>query len=364
MSPEVPVSPPDAVGGGGADGDGIRFLRVLAYLVILVAGLKMAGALLIRVLLALLLAIVCIPAVRFLERRRVPDAVAIPAVVLGLLMVLVAFLLIVGGSISSFTGSLDQYQGRVDELIRDVDRLLSQVGVTVDAEEFTAVVDAEAVLGLAARTAETITATLSDVLIVILIVVFMLFEAKALPEKLRHALGGPDADLGAFEEALAQVYGYLAVKTGVSLFTGILVWGLCAVVGVNFPVLWGLVAFLFNFIPNIGSILAAVPATLLCLVQPEPELGPGPALVLVSGYLAVNLSVGSVIEPRLMGRRLGLSPLVVLLSLIFWSWLWGPIGMLLSVPLTTVVKILLEHSAEYRPIAVLLGPRPGPPPES
>jgi AI-2 transport protein TqsA len=353
ISPATPKSQPDA----NDVPDGVRLLRVLAYLVILIAGLKMAGGLLIRILLAMLLAIVCLPAARALEKRGVPAALAIPAVVLGLLLLLVAFLLIVGGSISSFTESLDQYQGRVEILIRDADHLLSRIGVNVGEEEFAEMVDAEAILGLAAMTVGTITATLSDLLIVILIVVFMLFEANALPEKLRRALGGPDADLGAFKEALNQVYRYLAVKTAISLFTGIMAWGLCAVASVDYPVLWGLVAFLFNFIPNIGSILAAIPATLLCLIQ----YGIWPAVFLATGYVGLNLIVGSVIEPRVMGRRLGLSPLVVLLSLIFWSWLWGPIGMLLSVPLTTVVKIMLEHSQDYRPVAILLGPLGDPP---
>jgi AI-2 transport protein TqsA len=132
----------------------------------------------------------------------------------------------------------------------------------------------------------------------------------------------------------------------------VLVGILCALMGVDFAVLWGLTAFLLNFIPNVGSILAAAPAVLVALVQ----LGAGPAAGLAAGYLAINMTMGNVIEPRLTGASLGLSPLVVIVSLIFWSWLWGPVGMLLSVPLTTVVKICLESREDLRPIAVLLGP--------
>jgi predicted PurR-regulated permease PerM len=125
-------------------------------------------------------------------------------------------------------------------------------------------------------------------------------------------------------------------------------------------VLWGLVAFLFNFVPNIGSIIAAVPALLLALVQ----LGPGPALAAGAGYLVVNIVMGNVVEPRFMGRGVGLSTLVVFLSLVFWGWVLGPVGMLLSVPLTMVVKLALEANPETRWIAVLIGPDVEPEPES
>jgi len=130
----------------------------------------------------------------------------------------------------------------------------------------------------------------------------------------------------------------------------------CWILGVDFPVLWGLLAFLFNFIPNIGSILAAVPPVLLALVQ----FGIGRTLAVAGGYVAVNMVVGNVIEPMVFGRKLGLSNLVVFLSLVFWGWIWGPVGMLLSVPLTMVVKLALEHSEQYHWVAVLLGPTSDP----
>jgi predicted PurR-regulated permease PerM len=144
---------------------------------------------------------------------------------------------------------------------------------------------------------------------------------------------------------------YLAVKTWISMLTGAALGLWVAAIGLDFAVFWGLVAFLLNYIPNLGSIIAAIPPTLLALVQ----LGPGPAVLVVLGYLVVNMALGNIVEPMVMGRRLGLSTLVVFLSLVFWGWLFGPVGMFLSVPLTMAVKITLESSREFRWVAILLG---------
>jgi predicted PurR-regulated permease PerM len=144
------------------------------------------------------------------------------------------------------------------------------------------------------------------------------------------------------------------MKTWISLLTGLLAGLLCAAVGVDFPVLWGVLAFFLNYVPNIGSILAAIPPTLLALLR----LGSGSVLAIVVGFVLINNVLGNIVEPRVMGRGLGLSPFAVLLSLVFWGWVLGPVGMLLSIPLTMAVKIAMESGSETRWIAVLLGPGP------
>jgi len=151
---------------------------------------------------------------------------------------------------------------------------------------------------------------------------------------------------------MESVNRYLIIKTAVSIATGAAVTLWLTILGVDYPILWGVVAFLFNFVPNIGSIIAAVPALLLALVQ----LGPEAVLYTGAGYVVINLVVGNAVEPRFMGRGVGLSTLVVFVSLVFWGWTLGLVGMLLSVPLTMIVKIALESKDETRWIAVLLGP--------
>ncbi len=136
------------------------------------------------------------------------------------------------------------------------------------------------------------------------------------------------------------------------MVTGLLVWIGVTLVGLDFAVLWGFVAFMFNFVPTIGSIIAAVPAVVLALIQ----LGPGPALVLTGIYMAINIVIGNFVEPTVMGRSVGLSALAVFLSLVFWGWLLGPVGMLLSVPLTMTLRSALSRGESTRWLAILLGP--------
>jgi AI-2 transport protein TqsA len=175
-------------------------------------------------------------------------------------------------------------------------------------------------------------------------------------------MGQQDADLSRFARITLEVQRFLGIKTLTSLATGTLIGVWTWAMGLDFPLLWGLIAFLFNYIPSIGSIIAAVPAIAVALLQ----FGVSRAILVALGFLAVNITIGNLIEPNVMGRRLGLSPLVVVLSLLFWGWVLGPVGMFLSVPLTVIVKIMLENTDDFRWLAVLLdsprGMRPALPP--
>jgi predicted PurR-regulated permease PerM len=158
--------------------------------------------------------------------------------------------------------------------------------------------------------------------------------------------------MSAAKEASRKINRYLAIKTMTSLATGIIVAIVLGIMGVDFPMLWGLLAFLLNFIPTIGSIIAAVPPVLLAMVQFNQGMAVGVAVL----YTAVNMIIGNFLEPRFMGKGLGLSPLVVFLSLLFWGWLLGTIGMFLSVPLTMTVKIICDTRDDTKWVGVLLGP--------
>jgi AI-2 transport protein TqsA len=184
-----------------------------------------------------------------------------------------------------------------------------------------------------------------------LLVFFMLIETRPWRLKLSFLIKRPAEMLPRFEAAAREVQTYLFVKSATSLVTG----GLCAawvaICGVDFPLLWGLLAFLLNYVPTIGMIIATIPPFLVALIQ----LGPGPAFLLLAGYIVINVVLGNFVEPRIMGRALGLSPLVVFISMIFWGWLWGPVGAVLGVPLTMVLKILLANTEDFRWAAVILG---------
>jgi len=183
--------------------------------------------------------------------------------------------------------------------------------------------------------------------------VFILSEAAGFPAKLQAAFGHRESS-DRFANIKREVQHYLGIKTLISLTTGSIVAAATAIIGVDYPLLWGMLAFLLNFIPTFGSILAAIPPVMLATVQ----LGAGHALAVALVFVSVNVGLGNFVEPYFMGRRLGLSTLVVFLSLVFWGWVWGPVGMLLSVPLTMIVKIMLENTEDLAWVAVLLGAGP------
>ena len=194
-------------------------------------------------------------------------------------------------------------------------------------------------------------ALLTNLFLVVFIVIFILLESAGFSNKVHVALPNAEKSLRDAQGFMKQVNQYLMIKTTISFITGVLVTLWLWWLDVDFPVLWGLIAMLMNYIPNVGSLIAAVPAVMLALVQ----LGVGDAVLVILGYVVINVIMGNLIEPRFMGRGLGLSPLVVFLSLILWGWLFGPVGMFLSIPLTMIVKIALEQHPTTRWIAILLG---------
>jgi predicted PurR-regulated permease PerM len=204
----------------------------------------------------------------------------------------------------------------------------------------------------------TVASTLGDVLvttfIIVIVAIFILLEGSALPDKIRGADGLSLETWTRLRQIVADVRRYMFLKTVMSLLTGALVALWLLALGVEFPILLGVLAFALNYIPTIGSIVAAVPGILLAFI----EFGLGTAALTTLAYIVINIGISNGIEPRYLGHGLGLSPLVVILSVLFWGWVLGPMGMLLSVPLTMTVKIALESSDDTRWLAVLMSARP------
>jgi AI-2 transport protein TqsA len=334
-------------------GLGARSLLTMASIVLVMAGLRAASSILLPLAVSVFIATMSLPLLFWLRARKVPTAVAVLLVVLGNLALLAGIGFLIGGSATDFVRQLPKYQDRLSDMTRGAMGWLEAHGVRVPDWRLE-LIDPNAIVSVAQTTLQGVTAVLSNTFLVLIITTFILLEAATLPAKLQKAMEGREFDPGRFAKVTREVQQYVVIKSLISLGTGIAVAIWVAALGVDFPVLWGVVAFVLNYIPAFGSILAAIPAVLLATV----DLGIGWAAIVAAGYLVINMVFGNILEPQLMGRRLGLSPLVVLLSLLFWGWLWGPVGMLLSVPLTIIVKILLENTGDLHWIAVLLGPVP------
>ncbi len=327
-------------------------LIAIAALVVVIAGIKAAETLAVPLLLAAFIAIIVATPMTWLQNRGVPTPIALLVMLLILLIGGAAVALVIANTVAEFTTALPAYEARLRSLLDRLLPLLEQLGFDIDRATLTAYFDPAMGMDVVRQVMGALGNVLSSTLLISLTVFFILLEAKTLPAKLARVVARPEESLPRFRYFVSTMNRYMIIKTALSVVTGILAGLLTAAVGLDFPFLWALSAFALNFIPNIGSIIAAIFPTLLAAAQ----FGLAEALIIAAGYLAINFTIGNLLEPRIMGRGMGLSTLVVWTSLVFWGWLLGPVGMLLSVPLTTTLKIALESRRDTTWIAILLGP--------
>ncbi len=328
------------------------FLFAVAAFVIVIAGLKAAQDIVLLVLAAVFVAIAIAPAIYYLSSKGVPFVFGLGLVMSAVLGIFGFMAGIVGSSVNDFRRQLPVYEARLRQSFNNVSDYLADYGVTLELDRLAGdLIDPGRFLDLAANLFTGVGSMLANGFLIFIMAIFLLLEMESFPDKLRAAFGGRGSSVARFRDLGASVNRYLVIKTWVSLLTGLIAGMLCWVVGVDFALLWGLLAFLLNYVPNIGSILAAVPPVLLASVQ----LGLGPAGIILVGYVLINNVIGNVVEPKYMGEGLGLSTFAVVLSLVFWGWVLGPVGMLLSIPLTMAVKIAMDAGDETRWIAVMLG---------
>ena len=329
------------------------FARVILYfsaIVISLAGIKVAAPIIVPFLLSLFVAIICNPAVNVLSQGRIPRGIAIAVVIVFIFLMFVILGSVVGTSVSGFREALPIYEAQLSTELNWLITWMGQHNIVISMAEVRAYFDPAKIMTLVTSTLSGFSSVLGNVFLLLLTVVFMLFEGQGFAKKLHIAFDDSVGKVKSLDHFLKSVNKYMAIKTVISLLTGFIIGFVLWLLGVDFYILWALLAFLFNYIPNIGSIIAAVPAVILTFLQ----LGMGHAAVVIGLFLCVNTIMGSIIEPRFMGRSLGLSTLVVFLSLIVWGWLLGVVGMLLSVPLTMIFKIALENSEDGRWFAILL----------
>jgi AI-2 transport protein TqsA len=323
--------------------DGARLILVAASMVILSAGVRFAAPFVTLLLLAGALAIATQALVDALLARRVPRWLALGAGLLTALMALGSLALVLGVALRRLTERLPLYEAQFTRLLADLLARINARGLGLSMDHLGEVLDASHALALGTSLLQGTASAASRLLVVLVLVGFMLVEAPRLRDKL-YAHG----DSGT--KTAHRVRTYLLVKTATSLVTGTLVFLLCRGVGVDLATLWGVLAYLLNYIPTFGSFIAAVPAVALALVQ----LGWAPALAVAVGYIAINTVIGIVLEPRWLGHVLGLSPLIVLLSLLFWGFLLGPVGALLSAPLTMFVRDWLLQTSDLKALGELM----------
>jgi predicted PurR-regulated permease PerM len=323
-----------------------------AAVVVIVFGMQAAKVLLIPFLLAVFLALVTVRPMLWLQRHRVPSVLAALMIVLALMLGLGAIGMVIGSSIAEFTAALPAYQTRLDGIVKGALQIAAgYMDNGAPITELNDLLNPGWAMGLAAGLLNALRDVLTNTFLILFTMVFILLEASSLGTKVQAAFGRKGASLEGPRTFLNDLGRYLGIKTAVSMVTGLLATVLTWAIGLDFPLLWGMLAFLLNYIPTVGSIIAAVPAVLMALMQ----FGPADAITTAVGFLTINLIFGNIVEPRLMGYGVGISPLIVFIGLVFWGWVFGPVGMLLAVPLTMTLKLALESDERSRWIAVLIG---------
>lgn len=326
---------------------------IIAGAVALVIGLtKTAAPILVPLLLAAFVAIVATPALRWMRGRGVPKWGALVVIAFVLLDVGSLIALITTGALEGFRDSLPGYQERFMLLADQVGGWLEGVGAENARQAVPDLIDPSRLTGVIRVLLTNVSGIFGTGLLVLLAVMFILIEVPSMPAKMRAAFHLTETGEARLTRLFDNINRYMRIKALTSLATALCIWIMLWSLGIDFAVLWAIIAFFLNFLPVIGNVLMMIPAVLMALVQTDFST----TLLVIIGYLVINTAIGNVIEPRIMGKGLGISTLAVFIALLFWGWLFGTAGMFLAVPLTTALIIALDASPHTRPLAILLGP--------
>ena len=323
----------------------------IAAFVIIIAGLRQTESFVNPLLMAFFVSIIIAQPVIWLKKKNVSSGIAIPIVIIGFLAFYTGLDLLVSSSLSLFLKDIQKYQHNMKELSDTAGSLLSSKGVNISFLSDSGSLDPAKIMEYTRKVVGAIRELMSREVTFIFLTIFLMVELEVIGLKARVLAKGSETTLAYMNKIGKSIRHYLSIKTMTSLATGIIVGGSLAIIGVDYPILWGLLAFLLNYIPTIGSIIAAIPGITFSILQ----LGFPATIWTIVVYVLANLVIGSILEPRIMGKGLGLSTFVVFFSLIFWGFVLGPVGMFLSVPITMTIKIILENNPRTHWIAVMLG---------
>ncbi len=323
-------------------------LLVTAAIVIILAGVKLSSVIIVPFLLALFLTTILSPLFLWLKKIGLGEMFSLIIIALILSFLISSFAILVGNSVQDFTENIPTYEIKLKSDLGELLERVNSFGIHIPKEDILNLFQTDSLMRYIATTLKSFGSLLTNSFMIILIVIFMLLEISQFAYKVKQTNSNSLIQLTQISDNIKH---YILLKALTSAATGIIITIILKMVGIHYAILWGLMAFMLNFIPNIGSIIAAVPAILMAIIQFNFTT----ATMVAVAYLIINIIIGSIIEPKILGKGLGLSTLIVFLSLIFWGWILGPAGMILSVPLTIMIKIALNNQENTRWIATMLG---------
>ncbi|WP_221057462.1 AI-2E family transporter [Methanoculleus chikugoensis] len=324
-----------------------RIAIVGAAVVIVLAGIREATPILGPLLVAVFFAMITAPAMVWLTRRGVPPLLAAATVVVGLIGIFAGMIAFLGAAFTGFIRTLPQYQASLEARAA----VLADYGIDIGRFTIWDYIDQGFVLQQATGIAREIGSIAVDAFLVFVGIGFLLLEGPRLAAVLARYLGAESAPYRHLSQSGKILIDYVVVRTKVNLITGAGTGLFLAVLGVDFAVLWGFIAFVLSYVPYIGLVVAAIPPTLLALI----EFGPAGAVAVIAAVALIDAAAENLFLPRMAGRDLNLSPFVVLFSVVFWGFILGAVGIFLAIPLTIAVKLFLESWKETRWIGEMMG---------
>ncbi|MAZ79961.1 MAG: hypothetical protein CMD72_04370 [Gammaproteobacteria bacterium] len=328
-----------------------KSILTISGLIIIFAGLKIADKIVVPFFLSMFIAILAFPLLNFFQSKKINNPLSVSLVLITIITASLSIAALIGTSLNSFRKSLPEYKEKIYYEIDKISIIAEKYGLNIDSNFLYDYVDPTFIMQSVANTISAFGNVLTNYFLILFIVMFTLLEAAGFSNKLKLAFKNSSNSITNFHIFSENMNKYISIKTIVSIITGFLIYICLSLIGLDHAIMWALIAFFLNYIPNIGSIIASIPAIIIALIQFNIYY----ALLVALVYLIINIVMGSIVEPKYLGKELGLSTLIIFLSLIFWGWLLGPVGMLLSVPLTMIMKIALESNDDTRWISILLG---------
>lgn len=322
-----------------------------AGFMIIIAGVMFAASFVTSLLMALFISIILSQPILWLQKKKVNQGLAITIVFVLVTGIFLGFGEIIATSFSSFSQDEVKYQKNLSEMGNSTLHFLESNGIQISTDKMTNLFEPAKIMSFTAGFLGQLGGFMGNSLTIFFLALFLLLELDSIPIKVKAIIKNNVESLQFFNVIGDSIRHYLSIKTVTSLMTGAFIWIGLTILGLDYAVIWALIAFLLNYIPNIGSIIAAVPAVAFALVQ----LGFVGAIWTAVIFVVINMIIGNAVEPKMMGKGLGLSTFVVFFSLLFWGFILGTVGMFLSVPLTMAVKIMLEQNENTKWIAIILG---------
>ena len=333
----------------------MHFVMIAAGCVVITAGIHAIAPILNPIFIAILFAVVFEIPRSWLTRRGMSAGLAMTVVVFGSVLITLLLMLFIGGAAMNASASLPAYQQQIQTQLDTLGELLAQFGIQIDQIRTLVRSEDTNPIGILRYAISGVASLLSSAILILVYAIFLLVDSNSFPAKLDEAFKPSEPAYRYLKTVTSNLRSFLATQTLVCLITGVAITLALWLLGIQYALLWGFVAFLMNYIPYIGSILAAVPAIIVAFVQ----FGPGATILLVIvAYVVVNILVNYAIYPRLMSQGVDLSLFVVMASMFFWGLVLGPIGLILAIPLTAVIKISLESYAGSRWLGIMLGSGP------